>query len=171
MKFLKFLVLTLLSFAVMFLDQWTKCLTIARIALHEKVKFLPGFLGLTYERNTGAAFSLLQGMGWLFVVLFLVLTVVLVWEYFKKKLPFTNFERVCIALIYGGGLGNMFCRVFRGYVVDMIETEFMKFPVFNVADCFVCVGCALLLISLLFVNKDFWKKDGEEEPQPEEGQE
>lgn len=170
MKFLKFLLFTLFSFVVMCLDQWTKCMTICRIRLHAEVPFLPGFIQLTHERNTGAAFSLLQGMNWLFIALFVVLTLILVWEYFAKKLPFTNFERLCIALVYGGGLGNMFDRIFRGYVVDMIETQFMKFPVFNVADCFICVGCILLLISLIFFNKEFWKKNSKEETQPEENQ-
>ena len=44
-----------------------------------------------------------------------------------------------------------------GYVVDMIETDFISFPVFNVADCFITCGCAALLIHLIFFNKNFWK--------------
>jgi len=68
-------------------------------------------------------------------------------------------ERWCIAAIYGGGLGNMIDRVRMGYVVDMIETTFVEFPVFNVADCFITCGCILLIVHLVLFNKAFWKDE------------
>ena len=73
--------------------------------------------------------------------------------------PFTTFERWCIAAIYGGGLGNMIDRLRLGYVVDMIETQFIKFPIFNVADCFITCGCFALMVSLFLFNKQFWKEE------------
>ena len=139
-------------------DQFTKYLTLLYIPLHTRIDVLPGFLGLTYVQNTGAAFSSFQGQQWLFVLIFAVLTVAILWEYFKKPRPFTRFERWCIASVYAGGLGNMIDRVRFGYVVDMIETRFMDFPVFNVADCFITCGCIILIISLFF-NKEFWKEE------------
>jgi len=140
-------------------DQVTKYLTVANIALYEQVSVFPGFLGLTYVQNTGAAFSSLEGMRWLFVAVFALLTVLLILEYFKKQLPFSKFERWCIAAIYGGGLGNIIDRIRLGYVVDMIRTEFISFPVFNVADCFITCGCILMMVSLLFFNKQIWKDE------------
>ena len=77
---------------------------------------MPGFLGLTYVQNTGAAFSSLEGMRWLFVAVFAVLTVLLLVEYFKKPMPFTKLERWCIAAIYAGGLGNIIDRIRIEYV-------------------------------------------------------
>ena len=74
-------------------------------------------------------------------------------------MPFTTPERWCNAAIYGGGLGNIIDRVRLGYVVDMIETEFIRFPVFNVADCFITCGCIALLIHLVFFNRNFWKEE------------
>ena len=74
-------------------------------------------------------------------------------------MPFTTFERWCIAVIYAAGLGNMIDRLCLGYVVDMVKTEFMNFPVFNVADCFITCGCIVLLVHLFFFNKEFWKDD------------
>ena len=139
-------------------DQFTKYLTLLYIPLHTRIDVLPGFLGLTYVQNTGAAFSSFQGQQWLFVLIFAVLTAAILWEYFKKPMPFTRFERWCIASVYAGGLGNMIDRVRFGYVVDMIETQFMDFPVFNVADCFITCGCIILIISLFF-NKEFWKEE------------
>jgi len=140
-------------------DQWTKFLTVAHIPLYQDIEFLPGFLGLTYVRNTGAAFSSFEGQQWLFAIIFVIFTGLIVWEYFKKQQPFTTFDRWCIAAIYGGGLGNMIDRVRLGYVVDMIETKFMNFPVFNVADCFITCGCIALMVSLIFFNKEFWKEE------------
>ena len=138
-------------------DQVTKFLTVANIPLYQDVPFLPGVLNLTYVQNTGAAFSSFEGMQWLFAVIFLIFTGLILWEYFKKPQPFTRLERWCIAAIYGGGLGNMIDRLRYGYVVDMIKTEFMEFPVFNVADCFITCGCIMLLVHLVFFNKAFWK--------------
>ena len=141
------------------LDQWTKFLVVENIPLFGHVEFMPDFLSFTYVQNTGAAFSSFRGMQWLFLLVFVVFTVGVVWEFIKKKMPFTTFERWCIAAIYAGGLGNMIDRLRLGYVVDMVKTEFMNFPVFNVADCFITCGCIVLLVHLFFFNKEFWKDD------------
>ena len=140
-------------------DQFTKYLTVANIDLYQKVDVLPGIVGLTYVQNTGAAFSSFEGMRWLFVGLFAALTVAIVWEYFKKPMPFTKLDRWCLAAIYGGGLGNVIDRIRLGYVVDMVDVDFMEFAVFNVADCFIVCGSILLMISMIFFNKKFWKEE------------
>jgi signal peptidase II len=154
-----FLWMSLFAAGIVAVDQFTKFVVLENIALYEKVPFLPGFLGFTYVRNTGGAWSMFSGMMWLFVLVFAVLTVLIFVEYFWKRMPFTNFERWCIAAIYGGGLGNIIDRVRLGYVVDMIETEFITFPVFNVADCFITCGSIAMIVSLLFINKAFWKDE------------
>ncbi len=140
-------------------DQITKALTLANIPLHGHVEVLPGVVSLSYVRNYGAAFSSLQGMQWLFAVVFLIFTGIIIWEYRRKSMPLTKLEWWCIAAVWGGGLGNMIDRLRFGYVVDMIQTEFMEFPVFNVADCFITCGCILLMTHLVLWNKVFWKED------------
>ena len=156
MQLLAFL---LFSGGIVAADQITKYLTVANIALYEDVPFIPGLLQLTYVQNTGAAFSSFEGQQWLFAIVFVVFTAMVFYEYFKKSMSFTTMERWCIFAIYGGGLGNMIDRVRLGYVVDMIETTFIEFPVFNVADCFITCGCILLLAHLILVNKEFWKEE------------
>ena len=151
--------MALFAAGIVAVDQWTKALTVANIALYQDVEFIPGFLGFTYVQNTGAAFSSFEGQMWLFAMIFIVFTLAIIWEYRKKALPFKPFERWCVAAIYGGGLGNMIDRVRLGYVVDMIETKFIEFPVFNVADCFITCGCIALMVSLIFFNKEFWKEE------------
>ena len=156
---MQFAFFALFAAGIVAADQFTKYLTVAGIALGEKVPFIPGLLRLTYVRNTGAAFSSFEGQQWLFALIFVVFTGLLFWEYFKKPMPFSTFERWCIAAIYGGGLGNIIDRVRLGFVVDMIEVDFMNFPVFNVADCFITCGCFLLLAHLILFNKEFWKEE------------
>ena len=150
---------SLLIAGIVTADQITKYLTVANIALYEDVPFLPGLLQLTYVQNTGAAFSSFEGQQWLFALIFVIFTTLILLEYRKKFMGFTTFERWCIAAIYGGGLGNMIDRVRLGYVVDMIETTFMEFPVFNVADCFITCGTILLMAHLILCNKNFWKDE------------
>ena len=141
------------------LDQWTKFLVVDQIPLHGHVDAIPGLFHLTYVQNTGAAFSLFEGMQWLFALIFILFTALILWDYFKKSMPFSKFERWMIVAVYGGGLGNMIDRLRLGYVVDMIRVDFMEFPVFNVADCFITCGCIALIVSLVLFNKDFWKEE------------
>ena len=149
----------LFAAAIVAADQFTKYLTVANIPLYADVPFIPGLLQLTYVQNTGAAFSSFEGQQWLFALIFVVFTAAILWEYKKKSMPFTKAERWLIAAIYAGGLGNMIDRIRLGYVVDMIETTFIEFPVFNVADIFITCGCIAMMLHLVFFNKEFWKDE------------
>lgn len=154
-----YILMAIFGVLILVADQVTKYLTVANIDLYEHISVIPGFMGLTYVQNKGAAFSMLQGQQWLFAVIFAVFAVFIVWEFSKKQLPFKAFERWCIVAVFAGGLGNMIDRLRLGYVVDMIATEFIDFPVFNVADCFITCGCILLIAHLAFFNRDFWKDE------------
>lgn len=149
--------MALFAAGIVAVDQLTKYLTVANIDLFQRVGAWDGVFHLTYVRNTGAAFSSFEGAQWLFLLIFLVFTGAIIYDMVKKAMPFTNFERWCVAAIYGGGLANMIDRLRLGCVVDMIEVEFIRFPVFNVADCFITCGCVALLVHLIFFNRDFWK--------------
>ncbi len=154
-----YLFMVIFAALVVVLDQVSKYLVVANIPLHGHVSVIDGLFHLTYTQNTGAAFSSFSGMQWLFALVFLLFTVAIIWEFSKKRLPFTTFERWCIVAIFAGGLGNMIDRLRLGYVVDMIATDFINFPVFNVADSFITVGCITLMVHLIFFNKGFWKDD------------
>ena len=156
---MQFMLYCLFSAAIVVVDQITKYLTVANIELHTSIPFIPGLLQLTYVQNTGAAFSSFEGQQWLFALIFAILTVLIFLEYQKNTMGFTRLEWWCITAVYGGGLGNMIDRVRLGYVVDMIATDFMKFPVFNVADCFITCGCIAMMVSLVFFNRHFWKEE------------
>lgn len=140
------------------LDQLSKLWVVGNIPLHGEIPVLDGIFHLTYAQNTGAAWSMLSGMQWLFLLIFLAFTLGIIWEFSKKRWPFTTFDRWCIAVVYAGGLGNIIDRIRLGYVVDMIEVEFIDFPVFNLADCCITCGCIALVVHLVFFNREFWKE-------------
>ena len=154
-----YLFMTLFAAVVVTADQLSKLWVVDNIELFTRIDAIPGLFHLTYVQNTGAAFSALQGQQWLFALIFVVFAAAIVWEFSKKRMGFTTFERWCIVAVFAGGLGNMIDRLRLGYVVDMIEVEFIRFPVFNVADCFITCGCILLLVHLVFFNKEFWKEE------------
>ena len=156
---MQYLLMALFAAGIVGLDQFTKYLTVANIPLHTEIPAIPGLFHLTYVQNTGAAFSSFEGQIWLFVIVFAVFTGAILWEFSGTRWPFTDLERWLIVAIYGGGLGNMIDRIRLGFVVDMIEVDFMRFPVFNVADCFITCGCVLLIAHLALCNKEFWKED------------
>ena len=152
-----YLLMVLFAAGVVALDQWTKALTVANIPLYTDFPVLDGLFHFTYLQNTGAAFSSFRGQQWLFALIFIVFTGLLLWELRKDAMGFKPFEHWCIVAVWAGGLGNMIDRVRLGYVIDMIEVEFMRFPVFNVADCFITCGCVLLIAHLALFNREFWK--------------
>ncbi len=154
-----YIVMAVMAVVILLADQITKLLVVANIPLYHTVDLIPGILSLTYVQNDGAAFSMLAGQHWLFALVFAVFGLFIAWEFPKKRLPLKNFERFCIVAIFAGGLGNMIDRLRLGYVVDMLQTEFMVFPVFNIADCFITCGCIALIAHLIFFNKDFWKDE------------
>ena len=127
--------------------------------LPKVVPGIDGVFNLLHVHNTGAAFSSFQGAQWLFALVFALFTLGVIYEFATRKMGFSNLERWLIVMIYAGGVGNMIDRLRLGFVVDMIETDFMRFPVFNVADCFITCGCIALMVSLVFFNKEFWKED------------
>ena len=156
---MQFLFMALFAAAAVAADQLFKAWVLATIPLHTQIPVIDGLFHLTYAQNTGAAFSSFQGAQWLFLLVFVLLTAAIIWEFPKKRMPFTTFERWCIVAIYAGGIGNMIDRLRFGYVVDMIEVEFMDFAVFNIADSFITCGCILLLVHLVLFNKEFWKDE------------
>lgn len=113
-----------------------------------EMPLIPGFLGLSYVENTGAAFSMGEGFGGAFVLLALVVTVG-AFAYLLRAEVVSKLEVVGLALVVGGAIGNAVDRAVFGYVVDFIATEFIDFPVFNVADIGITCGVVIAFIGFL----------------------
>ena len=153
-------ILAVFAVLIVILDQVTKYLTVSNIPLGGIVPFWDGLFHFTYIQNTGMAFSMLEGGRWFFLIMTAAAFVLLVIT--LKKGWITHPTGLwALASITGGAIGNLIDRALYGYVVDMIEVEFMRFAVFNVADCFVVCGAILLVIYAFFFDKPQKKEDAE----------
>ena len=138
----------LISVVIVLLDQLTKWLVVQNLGLGDTIPLIDGALHFTYVRNTGAAFGMMKDSRWVFMVvssLAIVALVVLIARYAKED----KFTTITLAMILGGGVGNMIDRVRLGYVVDFVDFRLINFAVFNVADSFVTVGACLLIFCLI----------------------
>lgn len=130
------------------LDQIVKAWV--RIALPktgDTAPFIPGVLRLLHVENTGAAFSMGEGKGFFFVAIAVAIFILALLAVWKEELsvPFA----LALGAVAGGGIGNMIDRLVQGSVTDFFATQFMDFPVFNVADIFVTLGVICVLICLI----------------------
>ena len=120
------------------IDQWTKSLAVAGLKGKEPFVIWKGVFELLYSENRGAAFGVLQGKHGFFFL-------------------------VAACVFVAGAAGNLIDRVVQGYVVDFLYFILIDFPIFNVADCYVTVATAVLLILLMKVYSDedlavLWQK-------------
>ena len=133
------------------LDQIVKMAIVKNIKLSEQKPVLKGLLSLTHLRNNGAAWSILEGQQWFFVLTTVIVLAVAIWFWLKNLSK--NWYAIGLTLIISGALGNFIDRVRQGYVVDMFQLDFINFPIFNVADILLSIGFVVLFIGIL-IEKD-----------------
>lgn len=129
------------------IDQLTKYLACAYLKSHHGLELIPGVFQLYYLENRGAAFGILHDRQLFFIVIALAMTFMIGWIYLKIPYRRRYMPLRCVAvLLSAGAVGNMLDRIFRGYVVDFLYFSLIDFPVFNIADCYVCIGIAVLIL-------------------------
>lgn len=129
------------------LDQCTKLIVDKNMAPGESIGVLDGIFHITHIHNTGAAFSFFTGHAMLLgIVTGVALLAGLVFVFIKRNSG-SLLLMIPVCMIIGGGIGNLIDRFSKGYVIDFID--FRVFPVFNLADIFVTVGCVLLCVYAL----------------------
>ena len=134
--------------ALIALDQWVKFEIVKNIQLGGVKPFIPKILSLTYLRNTGAAFSILENQQWLFAVITLVVIGAAIW-YLSKHIKDSVWLLSALSLIIAGGIGNFIDRMRQGFVVDMFQLDFINFAIFNVADSYLTIGVLVLIVMML----------------------
>lgn len=137
------------------LDQAVKLWALTSLQAQHTIPLIENVFHLTYVENRGAAFSLFAQFDsrWIFVALACVITVVILIALQKNYMQ-TVLGRWSLVLIAAGALGNAIDRVAHGFVVDLFDFRLIHFPVFNVADIFICIGGALFVIYFMFQHKD-----------------
>jgi signal peptidase II len=136
-----------MTFLVFAADLCIKKLAVLYLAPDQTYPLIKNILHLTYVQNTGVAFGLFKDQRpWLiFIGVIICATVV---YFYARSDKCEAFFRACLAIVLGGSLGNLYDRIFYGYVIDYID--FRVFPVFNFADIAINIGVFLILFSLLF---------------------
>lgn len=136
-------------------DQAVKHWAFTVLQPQHTIPLIENVFHLTYIENRGAAFSMFAKFDsrWIFVALAAVITLAICYA-LSKKLMQTALGNWSLILIAAGAVGNAVDRVARGFVVDMFDFRLIHFPVFNVADIFICVGGVLFVIYFMFQHKD-----------------
>ena len=129
-------------------DQLTKICAAANLKDIPTLPIIENIFHFTYVENRGAAFGMLADHRWVFMILSVV-GIAAIFVYLTVTKPKSWWMRLALCFIVGGGVGNMIDRIARGYVIDFIDCRFINFYVFNVADSFVCVGCAMFIIAVI----------------------
>lgn len=146
-----------LAAVIVLADQLFKLWIVNAIPLYGEIKLIPGIIQLTHVHNEAAAFSLFKGLQLPIIILTCVVCLAGIAALILKK-PAAKRERVAIALVIGGAIGNLIDRIAHGYVEDMFQTLFVDFPVFNIADCAIVIGGILFCAFVIFGGKDGGKK-------------
>ncbi|BAO06890.1 signal peptidase II [Enterococcus mundtii] len=148
----------IISALIIGLDQWVKWLIVDNFALGETKSVIPGILSLNHIRNFGAAWSLLEGKMWFFTVVTIIAVVVILTLMIKNRSNGNRWFMIGLTLILAGAIGNFIDRVRLGYVIDMFQTDFVNFPIFNVADISLVIGVICVLIYIILDEKEQRKK-------------
>ena len=151
----------LLLAALIGADQALKYWTVSHLAVGESAPLLPGVVRLTRLHNYGAAWSSFSGKTAALLVITTVLMAAVV-VLLVKKIVRHPLGVAAGLLILGGGIGNYIDRIALGYVVDMFDLQFMTYPIFNLADCFVVVGTILGAVYYLWFYEKYDKRKNDE---------
>lgn len=149
----------LIALAMLILDQLTKYYFNSTFELHETVDVIPPLLNWTLAYNYGAAFSFLANAGgwqkYFFAILGLAVSIFII-SYLRQIPKTAKILSWGLALVLGGAIGNVIDRFLHGYVIDFIHVHYANvwhYPIFNIADIGICVGMALVVIDMLFLEK------------------
>ncbi len=145
--------LVIITVLILVLDQWTKWLVRSNLALGEvwsPYEWLTPYARIVHWYNTGVAFGMFQGMGWVFAILSMIISVFII--VFYGKVPARDWPlRVALILQLGGALGNLIDRLTVGHVTDFISLG--NFAVFNVADSCITVGVVVMILGFWYIER------------------
>lgn len=141
----------LIAASVIVFDRVVKYLVVSNLNPWETIPVIEDIFHFTYVQNKGAAFSMWEGQWLVLEALPLAVIAAGLVLLFRKRKSWDKLMLASIAFICGGGLGNLIDRMSLGYVVDIFD--FRVFPVFNIADIFICTGCGLMVLDILFFER------------------
>ncbi|MBR3230200.1 MAG: signal peptidase II [Bacilli bacterium] len=132
----------------LFIDQLIKNIIINVLSIGESISIIKNFFSITYVRNSGAAFSILESNTILLIIIS-VCALIFIFKYISKD-NLSNFECLLYGLLSGGICGNLFDRIVYKSVIDYLDFNIFgyKFPIFNFADILIVVSMFLIIITM-----------------------
>lgn len=148
-------VIWIISFICIIIDQMIKFIINNNINLYDQNTIIDNFFYLTNVRNYGAAWSILTGSR-IMLIIVTILIMIGLYYFFIKKEKLKKYEKVIYGFLYGGIIGNLIDRIFRGYVIDYLEFYIFgyNFPVFNFADILIVISMFFIIISVIKGDKN-----------------
>ncbi len=139
--------LTIYSLVFLMIDLLVKIIVINFMRLYDTIRIIPSFFNITYVRNTGAAFSILEDSRIFFIVITFVALIV-IYLLLKDKV-LNKYQTFLYSMLIGGIAGNLVDRIIYGYVIDYLSFNIFSysFPIFNIADSFIVVSVVLLILN------------------------
>lgn len=141
----KIMPLFYITIPIILLDQLSKMIVEKKIELYHRIPVIKGVLDISHVTNDGAAFGIIRGRNWLFVIITFVAIGFVI--FYFKRFQESSWMRVSLGFLLGGAIGNLIDRIRNGYVTDFINFNF--WPTFNVADIAVSIGAFLLMFYML----------------------
>lgn len=143
----------IVSILIVLLDQISKFLAVVYLKGSKPYIVIEDFFEFNYIENYGAAFGILQDRRIFFIIITIAVVIGISFFIIKNYYEMNSFLRFGLAILLGGAVGNFIDRIRLGYVIDFISFKFVNkyyFPVFNIADIFIVLGTALILLLVLF---------------------
>ncbi|MBA1392670.1 signal peptidase II [Lactobacillus sp. XV13L] len=142
----------IISLAVVTADQALKNFIAHNYSLGEVHQVIPHVFSFTYVQNDGAAWNILTGQMWFFYIISAVAIFACLYYLFNKKYRSRLFN-FGLSLVLGGIIGNLIDRIHLKYVIDMVQVDFVRFNIFNIADAAISVGIVLVFVYLLLFDE------------------
>lgn len=141
----------LIIILTVFVDQISKYFAHLKLEGNNPIVIIDNFFQLSYVKNYGAAWGILQNQRYFFIILTMIIIISLA-LYVRHNKNLNKLTIVSIFLIIGGAIGNLIDRIKMGYVIDFLDFNFgnfYDFPVFNFADSFIVIGTFLMAYLIL----------------------
>jgi signal peptidase II len=139
----------IISTLVFFIDQLVKLIVSLNLNLNSSINIISDFFKITYLTNTGAAWSIFNNHSYLLIFISLAVFIFLI--YYSHYFIMNKHNTIAFGLVFGGLLGNLFDRIFHGYVIDYLDFKLINYnyPVFNLADTALVIGIVMLIVAIV----------------------
>ncbi len=155
-------IIIILSTILLIVDFIIKYMVTNFMMLHQSIKIIPNFLDITYIKNLGGAFNILEGNKWFFIII-AVVSLVFIVKYIFMDRNITKIDAISYSLIFSGIVGNLFDRIIYGGVIDYIHFNIFgnDMPIFNFSDMCIVFGVIMVMYILIFkgdINENIYSR-------------